>query len=158
MEGSALVGTKYVPIFNYFQHLQARPAIFTVFGDSYVSDASGTGIVHQAPYFGADDYRIAIDNGLISKDECVACPIDESGCFTPEVPDYQGQYFKDAEKQILKDLKERKRLFNCSSEKHSYPYCWRSNTPLIYKAISSWFINVESITENLVKANSEVNW
>lgn len=158
MLGSDLVGLKYVPLFDFFAHMSSRPAVFTVLGDSYVADGAGTGVVHQSPFYGVDDYRVAVENGIFTKSENVKAPIDDSGCFTHEIPKYEGQYFKDADKAIIKDLKEAKRLISISSENHAYPFCWRSNTPLMYKTVSSWFINVESIVKNLVAANQDVNW
>ena len=137
-------------------HLNSREKVFTVVTDTYVSDTSGTGCVGQSPYFGADDFRICIKYGVIKKDECVARPIDECGVFMDEVSRYKGLYFKDADKEIVKDLKAERKLFLSGSEKHSYPFCWRSNTPLMYKAVSSWFVRVDN--EALMKSNENVNW
>uniref|UniRef100_U3IDS0 Isoleucine--tRNA ligase, cytoplasmic n=1 Tax=Anas platyrhynchos platyrhynchos TaxID=8840 RepID=U3IDS0_ANAPP len=98
---------------------------FTVLVDSYVKEEEGTGVVHQAPYFGADDYRVCVDFNIIQKDSVPVCPVDASGCFTAEVTDFAGQYVKDADKNIIKLLKEKGRLVHSSSYKHSYPFCWR---------------------------------
>ena len=93
--------------------------------DQYVTGADGTGIVHQAPAFGEDDYRIAIANNVISPEELPPCPIDDVGRFTKEVPDFQGQYVKDADKEIMKALKTKGRLIVQSTITHTYPFCWR---------------------------------
>ncbi|KAI9354356.1 tRNA synthetases class I-domain-containing protein [Zopfochytrium polystomum] len=152
--GTALKGLKYVPLFDYFLH---RKDCFVVVADSYVTNDSGTGIVHQAPAFGEDDFRVCLAHGVVSGQD-VPCPLDPSGNFTAEVRDYQGQYIKDAEKQIQKDLKAKGRLLRQSQFSHSYPFCWRSDTPLIYRAVPSWFVRVANIREKLLKCNAETNW
>ncbi|NXW91906.1 SYIC protein, partial [Alopecoenas beccarii] len=131
---------------------------FTVVVDSYVKEEEGTGVVHQAPYFGADDYRVCMDFNIIQKDSVPVCPVDVSGCFTAEVTDFAGQYVKDADKNIIKLLKEKGRLVHSSSFKHSYPFCWRSDTPLIYKAVPSWFVRVEHMVEKLLENNAQCYW
>ncbi|KAK2534458.1 Iars [Columba livia] len=131
---------------------------FTVVVDNYVKEEEGTGVVHQAPYFGADDYRVCMDFNIIQKDSVPVCPVDASGCFTAEVTDFAGQYVKDADKNIIKLLKEKGRLVHSSSFKHSYPFCWRSDTPLIYKAVPSWFVRVEHMVEKLLENNAQCYW
>uniref|UniRef100_A0AAY4CF91 Isoleucine--tRNA ligase, cytoplasmic n=1 Tax=Denticeps clupeoides TaxID=299321 RepID=A0AAY4CF91_9TELE len=131
---------------------------FSIVLDNYVREEEGTGVVHQAPYFGADDYRVCLEYKIIQKDSDPVCPVDSSGCFTPEVKDFVGQYVKDADKHIIKLLKERGRLVNASVFKHSYPFCWRSDTPLIYKAVPSWFVRVEHMVENLLDNNGKCYW
>uniref|UniRef100_A0A8C9FXD1 isoleucine--tRNA ligase n=1 Tax=Pavo cristatus TaxID=9049 RepID=A0A8C9FXD1_PAVCR len=131
---------------------------FTVLVDSYVKEEEGTGVVHQAPYFGADDYRVCMDFNIIQKDSVPVCPVDVSGCFTAEVTDFAGQYVKDADKNIIKLLKEKGRLVHSSTYKHSYPFCWRSDTPLIYKAVPSWFVRVEHMVEKLLENNAQCYW
>ncbi len=93
--------------------------------DTYVTPDSGTGIVHQAPAFGEDDHRIAIREGIVRKDEMPPCPIDEKGNYTNEVPDFEGQYVKDADKPIMKLLRDNGRLIMQTTITHSYPFCWR---------------------------------
>lgn len=100
--------------------------------DSYVTTESGTGIVHQAPAFGEDDYRVCLREGIVEKTE-LPCPVDDNGRFTAPVTDFLGQYIKDADKNIIKHLKDKGRLVHRSDLMHSYPFCWRSDTPLIYK-------------------------
>uniref|UniRef100_A0A6Q2Z6G2 isoleucine--tRNA ligase n=1 Tax=Esox lucius TaxID=8010 RepID=A0A6Q2Z6G2_ESOLU len=131
---------------------------FQVVLDNYVREEEGTGVVHQAPYFGADDYRVCTEYNIIRRDQAPICPVDASGCFTAEVTDFVGQYVKDADKNIIRWLKEHGRLVNASSFKHSYPFCWRSDTPLIYKAVPSWFIRVEHMVEKLLENNDKCYW
>ncbi|KAJ1567544.1 hypothetical protein HK405_005583, partial [Cladochytrium tenue] len=152
--GTALKGLEYEPIFNYFSD---RKGSFVVVTDGYVTDDSGTGIVHQAPAFGEDDYRVCLANNVITGED-VPCPLDPSGNFTEEVTDYKGMYIKDADKQIQKDLKGRGRLIRQSQFSHSYPFCWRSDTPLIYRAVPSWFVRVSNIREKLMKNNAATLW
>lgn len=155
--GKVLKGKKYKPLFQYFAKCAEKGA-FQIVLDNYVKEEEGTGVVHQAPYFGADDYRVCTDYNIIQKDQAPICPVDASGCFTPEVTDFVGQYVKDADKNIIKWLKEHGRLVNASSFKHSYPFCWRSDTPLIYKAVPSWFVRVENMVEKLLDNNGKCYW
>uniref|UniRef100_A0AAR2K0M0 Isoleucine--tRNA ligase, cytoplasmic n=1 Tax=Pygocentrus nattereri TaxID=42514 RepID=A0AAR2K0M0_PYGNA len=131
---------------------------FSVVLDNYVREEEGTGVVHQAPYFGADDYRVCMDYNIIQRDSAPICPVDSSGCFTPDVTHFAGQYVKDADKHIIKFLKENGRLVNASTFTHSYPFCWRSDTPLIYKAVPSWFVRVEHMVEKLLDNNGKCYW
>uniref|UniRef100_A0ABI7X1Z1 isoleucine--tRNA ligase n=1 Tax=Felis catus TaxID=9685 RepID=A0ABI7X1Z1_FELCA len=155
--GSCLKGKKYRPLFDYFVQCKENGA-FTVLTDSYVREEEGTGVVHQAPYFGADDYRVCMDFSIIQKDSPPVCPVDASGCFTAEVTDFTGQYVKDADKNIIRTLKEKGRLLVASTFTHSYPFCWRSDTPLIYKAVPSWFVRVEHMVDQLLKNNDLCYW
>ncbi|EDV24777.1 uncharacterized protein TRIADDRAFT_25814 [Trichoplax adhaerens] len=155
--GDALQGKTYKPLFPYFESMKEQGA-FVIYCDDYVTDDSGTGVVHQAPFFGEDDYRAAMNFGVIKKGGKVVCPVDPSGKFTDEVPDFQGLHVKDADKLIIKKLKELGRLVHQSVCKHSYPFCWRSDTPLIYKAVPSWFIRVEDIIDGLLKNNAKCYW
>ncbi|XP_069592048.1 isoleucine--tRNA ligase, cytoplasmic isoform X1 [Ranitomeya imitator] len=155
--GLALKGKRYLPLFDYFAKAADNGA-FTVVFDNYVKSEDGTGVVHQAPYFGADDYRVCMDFGIIQKDSVPVCPVNASGCFSEDVADFAGQYVKDADRNIIKLLKERGRLVHSSTYKHSYPFCWRSDTPLIYKAVPSWFVRVEHMVERLLQNNSQCYW
>ncbi|XP_061147460.1 isoleucine--tRNA ligase, cytoplasmic [Syngnathus typhle] len=155
--GKMLSGKKYRPLFNYFAKCGEKGA-FQVVTDNYVKEEEGTGVVHQAPYFGADDYRVCTEYKIIQRDQVPICPVDASGCFTSEVTDFAGQYVKDADKNIIKWLKEKGRLVNSSSFKHSYPFCWRSDTPLIYKAVPSWFVRVEHMVQKLLDNNGQCYW
>lgn len=154
--GEKLRGLKYTPIFDYF--VDQCPNAFQVLVDNYVTDDSGTGVVHQAPYFGEDDFRVCLAAGIITRDQDIICPVDPSGRFMLPVKDFLGQYVKDADKNIIVNLKARNRLIQVGQIKHSYPFCWRSETPLIYKAVPSWFVRVEQISKDLLKSCEETYW
>ncbi|GAA5837845.1 hypothetical protein JCM11251_004675 [Rhodosporidiobolus azoricus] len=156
-KGTDLVGWKYEPLFPYFKEKYADRA-FRVVSDTYVTDTSGTGVVHQAPAFGDDDHRVAVLNGIVGKEEMPPCPIDEKGVYTNEVPDFEGQYVKDADKLIVKQLKAENKVIVATTLTHSYPFCWRSGTPLIYRAIPVWFVRVQDHQSDLVKNNQETRW
>ncbi|PKC01912.1 hypothetical protein RhiirA5_425986 [Rhizophagus irregularis] len=155
--GKDMKGWEYIPIFDYFVS-QFKGRGFIVLNDTYVTDDSGTGIVHQAPAFGEEDYRICLENKIITEDGFLPCPVDEQGRFTQEVADFAGIYVKEADKNIQKILKQKNRLIIQSQLKHSYPFCWRSDTPLIYKAVPSWFVRVKPIIDKLLKNNKESYW
>ncbi|CBJ31410.1 Isoleucyl-tRNA Synthetase [Ectocarpus siliculosus] len=155
VKGSELVGLKYEPMFKFFAD---REQSFVVCEDNYVTNESGTGIVHQSPAFGEDDYRVCLAHGVIAKGEEIPCPVDSNGLFTSEVGEYAGQYVKTADKALCDEIKANGRLVSKDSCTHSYPFCWRSDTPLIYKAVPSWFVGVESIRDKLLKANAETYW
>ncbi|XP_065901118.1 isoleucine--tRNA ligase, cytoplasmic-like isoform X2 [Dysidea avara] len=160
-KGISLLNKKYQPLFSYFAHMKQSggdQGAFRILCDTYVTSDSGTGVVHQAPGFGEDDFRVCTHYGVIRKDEQVVCPVDETGCFTSQVTDFKGQYVKSADKGIMKVLKQNGRLVHQSTMKHSYPFCWRSETPLIYKAVPSWFVRVESIVDKLLKNNQKCYW
>ncbi|PVU93953.1 hypothetical protein BB559_003119 [Furculomyces boomerangus] len=154
--GTELVGIKYEPPFGYFVD-EYKDRAFKVISDAFVSDEEGTGIVHSSPGFGEDDYRVCIQQGIITADK-LPCPIDDDGRFTSEVTDYVGIYIKDADKDICKNLKQRGLLIRQGAEVHSYPFCWRSDTPLIYRAIPSWFVRVQNIRQKLMEANAKTLW
>ncbi|KAI8607700.1 tRNA synthetases class I-domain-containing protein, partial [Chytriomyces sp. MP71] len=156
MPGSALKGMEYEPLYDYFIERKGKGS-FIVMADTYVTDDSGTGIVHCAPAFGEDDYRVCINHKVVTGED-VPCPVDASGIFTAVVRDYVGQYVKDADKPIQKDLKTRGRLIRQSQFSHSYPFCWRSDTPLIYKAVPSWFVRVTNIKSQLLANNATTLW
>lgn len=101
--------------------------------DTYVTDDSGTGVVHQAPAFGEDDYRVCMASGVVAKGATVPCPVDSAGRFLPEVTHFAGEYVKEADKNIVAHIKSIGRLVDISNLVHSYPFCWRSDTPLLYK-------------------------
>jgi isoleucyl-tRNA synthetase len=132
--------------------------IFTVLEDSYVKVDSGTGIVHLAPSMGEDDFRVCLREGIINlkKPETIYCPIDEKGCLTAD--QYNGQYVKVADKNIIKDLKANNLLWEAKTIMHSYPFCYRTDTPLIQKSISAWFIDVHSINDKILELNKGINW
>ncbi|KAG9316288.1 tRNA synthetases class I-domain-containing protein, partial [Chiua virens] len=149
-KGADMKGWRYVPLFDYFTEQYADRA-FVVITDTYVTDQDGTGIVQQAPAFGEDDHRIAREYGVVAADEMPPCPLDDAGKFVKPVTDYE-------DKEIMKHLKAKGRLVVQSTINHSYPYCWRSGTPLIYRAIPSWFVKVEPIKDQLVANNKKTLW
>ena len=105
--------------------------------------------MHQAPAFGEDDLRVIKSYGI----SAMVCPVDLHGKFTEEVSDFSGMYVKDADKKIIEYLKANKSLFRQEVIQHSYPYCYRSNTPLIYRAIPSWYVRVTDFKHKLIDAN-----
>lgn len=152
-KGSDLKGRKYEPLFPYFSMLE-KDGAFQILTDGYVSTENGTGVVHTAPSFGEDDNRVVKQAGL----NLNACPVDDNGQFTNQVPDYEGVYVKDADKLIIRRLKEEGKLYDMTQIVHSYPFCYRTDTPLLYKSISSWYVKVEENKDRLVKANSNIHW
>ena len=150
--GSDLTGLRYEPIFPYFSGV-ADEGGYRIVTDGYVTDEDGTGIVHQAPAYGEDDYRICTANKMPFRD-----PVDAEGRFTDEIPLVAGLQVKEADKLLLRDIKERGRLLRQATIDHDYPYCWRSGTPLIYKTISTWFVRVTDLRERLVANNKETRW
>lgn len=156
--GRQLEGLKYEPLFDYFSEYAQKMNAHRVLCDGYVTEDSGTGVVHQAPYFGEDDYRVCLANGVIARDSEIVCPVDDTGRFVEPVHDFVGQFVKDADKNIIALLKVKGRLVQAGQVKHSYPYCWRSDTPLIYKAVPSWFIRVEQMSAQLLQCSSQTYW
>lgn len=154
MKGSQLVGLQYTPIFPYFNSITTA---FRVVADNYVTEEGGTGIVHNAPGFGEDDYRVCMSNGIVTRDQ-LPCPVDANGRFTSEVTDFVGKYVKDADAAICENLKARGQLIVKENYMHSYPFCWRSETPLIYKAVPSWFVSVETVKAQLLENNLLTYW
>lgn len=151
--GKDLVGKRYTPIFPYFAD-QVDLGAFVVISGDYVTTDSGSGLVHQAPAFGEDDYQAFRAAGL----EAFVCPVDMNGIFTDEVTDFAGQHVKEADKNIIRYLKDNGALYRQETIQHSYPFCYRSDTPLIYRAIPSWYVRVSEMRDKLVKANSQVRW
>lgn len=150
--GKDLVGQKYQPLFSYYESLSSEGA-FQVVSDPYVTTDDGTGIVHQSPAHGEDDYRICKLNGIPLVD-----PVDVEGNFTSVVTDFQGQNIKEADRGIIQALKEKGLLFKHDTVTHSYPFCERSETPLIYKAISAWYVKVEDLRAELLENNETITW
>lgn len=150
--GEALKGRRYEPLFPYFAGLKEEGA-FRVICAGFVSLEDGVGIVHMAPGFGEDDSIAARANGIPE-----VCPVDDQCCFTREVADYAGRYVKDCDKEIIQRLKDEHKLIHRSTIHHNYPHCWRDDMPLIYRAVSTWFVKVEEIKERMIRANSRINW
>lgn len=153
IKGSELVGTKYEPLFPYFKE-QEELGAFQVVSDNYVTTTDGTGIVHSAPAFGEDDNRVLKEHKI----EAFVLPLNAKAEFTKEVTDFAGLYIKDADKQIIKKLKDEGKVFHQSVLVHSYPFCPRTDTPLIYMAMPQWYLKVEQIKKELIKSNEQINW
>jgi isoleucyl-tRNA synthetase len=161
LKGTDLIGRRYTPIFDYFTdtELHGTQNAWQVLGADFVSTEDGTGIVHMAPGFGEDD-QIA----CIEADIPTLCPMDEHGCYTAEITDYVGTHVFDANKQIIVDLKARGSLADGgvlvrhATYDHSYPHCWRCAQPLVYRAISSWFVEVTAIRDRMVELNKDITW
>ena len=153
--GSSLQGSTYKPILNFYQ----EDHLYKICCDNYVSDSSGTGIVHIAPAFGEDDFRVCVENNVVdSTGQGIRCPVDRNGCFTNPIDSLVGRNVKDCDKDIIDILKGTNSLFKRLNTSHDYPFCWRSDTPLIYKAVSSWFVQVTAIKEQLLENNKKTNW
>ncbi|MCF7806326.1 MAG: isoleucine--tRNA ligase [Simkaniaceae bacterium] len=151
-KGDKLRDMVYEPLFDYFVD-RASPQAFHVLLDEFVGEEDGTGIVHAAPAFGEQDFFVCTRESID-----LVCPVDQNGRFTQEVPDYEGVFVKDADKDIIKRLKHEDKVFHHGQIRHRYPFCWRSDTPLLYKAVKTWFISVESLKERLIAINQEINW
>ena len=152
-KGSELVGTRYEPLFPYFAEHE-KDGAFVVLEDNYVTTDSGTGIVHQAPAFGADDFRVLRTAGI----QVAPCPVDMEGQFTNQVTDFKGMHVKEADKHIIRHLKDKGNLYIQEVIDHSYPFCPRSNTPIIYRTIDSWYVRVEQMRDQLQASNAQINW
>ncbi|MBR2933316.1 MAG: isoleucine--tRNA ligase [Clostridia bacterium] len=151
-KGSEYEYVEYLPLFDCAQGTFREKAYF-VTNDDYVTLSDGTGIVHIAPAFGVDDGRVGTNYNLP-----FVQMVDDRGKMKEEVTVVAGMFCKDADKVIIKDLKERGLLFKEEMFEHSYPFCWRCNTPLLYYARSSWFVKTTAVKEKLIKSNNSVNW
>jgi isoleucyl-tRNA synthetase len=150
--GEELLGRSYEPLFPYFSgHAPGRA--FTVIASGHVTTGDGTGLVHMAPDFGEDDFTACRDQGIQ-----VVQSVDDEGNFKESVTDFAGRNIKEADPDIIRMLKEHGRIFRHATVQHSYPFCWRSGTPLIYKAVPARFIRVERIRERMVELNSGIHW
>ncbi len=151
-KGRELEHRRYEPLFDCFAGLAEQGAFQVLLAD-FVSTGDGTGIVHTAPGFGEDDNRVCKQYGLPE-----VCPVDAECRFTREVPDYQGRPVKECDNDIIRRLKEEGKLVHRGSILHNYPHCWRDDGPLIYRAISTWFVNVEAIKDKMLRANTGIHW
>ncbi len=159
-DGSYYVGYKYTSL---YPDKHGQYIVKNIISANYVEtkpEGSCTGIAHLSPAYGKEDFQACIDNGLLKKDELPYDPLDSNGYFPIDfhVEIVKGKYIKEADIDIVKDIKGRGLCFKYSKEKHSYPFCWRSDTPLIYRAVKSTFVNMETITPKLVANNKLVNW
>ena len=150
VRGRELVGRGYRPLFPFFE---STPAAFRVLGAAFVDTEEGTGIVHLAPGFGEDDLETCNEAGIP-----VVVPVDERGRFTSEVPTWEGQNVLEANKPIIRALKDAAMLVRHETYTHSYPHCWRTDEPLIYRAMTSWYVRVTDLRERMVELNRGINW
>ncbi len=149
-KGDILEGLYYEPILEYFS---SHKNGFKILHGDFVMEGEGTGIVHIAPGFGEDDQI------LCQKHEIeLVCPVDSAGKFTKEVHDFSGMLVFDAIDEIIKKLKKQGSWIITEQYLHNYPHCWRTDTPLIYKAMPSWYIRVTDIKDRMVELNQEINW
>lgn len=153
-KGKDLVGIKYEPLYPYAVDIinKQKKKAFEVVADAYVTSENGTGIVHIAPAFGEDDNRVCAKNGI-----GFVQFVDQKGNMTSET-EFAGKSVIEADPLVLKDLANRKLLFDTPIIEHSYPHCWRCNTPLIYYARESWFIKMTEVKDQLIKNNNSINW
>ena len=150
LAGADLVGRKYTPLFPYFAD---TPNAFHVLAADFVTTEDGTGVVHLAPGFGEDDQNICNAVGIPT-----LCPMDEHGRYTAEVTDWAGMHVFDANPEVIKHLKARGVVVRHDSYLHSYPHCWRCAEPLVYRAISSWFVQVTAVRDRMVELNQQIRW
>ena len=150
-KGGDLVGRRYVPMFDYFR--DRDPRFFTVTAADFVSTEDGTGIVHIAPAFGEDDFQVGQKLGLP-----IVCPVDDEGKFTEEVPQWQGKLVYTVDDEITRQIKSSGRLFHKTATVHRYPHCYRCDTALIYKAITTWFMKIEPLKANMLDNNQQIHW
>ena len=152
-KGEELKGSEYEPIFPYFADKKAEGA-FRVINDDYVTTDDGVGLVHIAPAYGEDDFRVCKEAGIAA----FADPLDESCAFTDAIAEFKGRFCKDCDKDIIKLLKAEGKLVHQATIVHSYPFCDRTDTPLIYRAIDAWYVRVEDLHERLAANNAPVHW
>ncbi len=150
LPGSALVGRTYTPLFDFFAD---NPHSFRVLAGDFIDTSEGTGVVHLAPGFGEDDQRVCEQAGIP-----LVVPVDEKGRFTEEVAPWSGVNVFEANPDIIRHLKSDGRVLRHETYDHNYPHCWRTDTPIIYRAMQSWYVRVTDLTDRLVAANQEINW
>lgn len=150
IKGSELVGHSYKPLLPYFAD---HPNSFKVLAADFVEEGEGTGIVHIAPGFGEDDQAVGEAAGIE-----LVCPVDNAGKFTAEVSDYEGLNVFDANEKIIQRLKDEGKLIKQEQYIHNYPHCWRTDEPLIYKALPSWYVEVTKFKDRMVELNKDINW
>ncbi|HET8658517.1 MAG TPA: isoleucine--tRNA ligase, partial [Micromonosporaceae bacterium] len=150
VRGAELVGRRYRPLFDF---LADTPNAFQVLAGDFVTTEDGTGVVHLAPAFGEDDQQACNAAGIPT-----VVTVDDHTRFTALVPPYQGQQVFDTNKAITAELKARGAVLRQDTYVHSYPHCWRCDTPLVYKAVSSWFVAVTKVRDRMVELNKQINW
>ncbi len=149
-KGATLEHKEYEPLFQY---VEVDKKAWYIGCADYVTMDDGTGVVHTAPAFGQDDYNLGMKYGLP-----FVQPVDAAGKFTEEVTDWAGLFVKEADKGIIRNLKERGILYKREQIKHSYPHCWRCSSPLVYYARESWYIRTQKYRDQLMENNNSVNW
>ena len=149
-KGKHLKGVRYQPLFTFLP--TEKKAHYVVLGD-FVTTEDGTGLVHIAPAFGADDMQVALEHDLP-----ILTTVAEDGTFISEVHPWSGIFVKDADPQITLNLKERELLFKEGTYVHTYPFCWRCDTPLLYYARPTWYIRTSQFKDRMVELNEEINW
>lgn len=152
VKGSSLVGKRYTPLFDFLVN-QAGPNAYQVLGADFVTTEDGTGVVHLAPAFGEDDQLACNAAGIPT-----LVTVDERARFTSMVSAYEGEQVFETNKPIVRALKERGMVLRHETYTHSYPHCWRCDTPLVYKAVSSWFVKVTAIRDRMVELNKQIDW
>ncbi|HEX6501460.1 MAG TPA: isoleucine--tRNA ligase [Micromonosporaceae bacterium] len=150
LRGAELVGRRYTPLFDF---LADTPNAFQVLGGDFVTTEDGTGVVHMAPAYGEDDQNACAAAGIPT-----VLTVDDHTRFTSKVPPYQGLQVFEANKPIIRDLRERGVLVRHDTYTHAYPHCWRCDTPLVYKAVSSWFVAVSKFKDRMVELNQQIDW
>ena len=150
--GKEIENEPYEPLLPYFSGKASEGAFRVILGD-HVTDTDGTGLVHTAPAFGEEDFEVAKKYKIPLVD-----PTDHEGRFTHEIPELEGVNIKEADKEIIKALKAKGLIFRHETYVHNYPYCWRSDTPLMQKAISTWFVRLDPIKEKLMANNKKTHW
>lgn len=148
--GADLVGRSYTPMFDFFAD---TPNAFRVLSADFVTTQEGTGVVHMAPGFGEDD-QVA----CLAADIATVCPMDEHGCYTSEVAPWAGIHVFDANPDVIRSLKEKGVVLRHETYDHPYPHCWRCSEPLVYRAVSSWFVKVTAIKDRMVELNQDITW
>ncbi|MEX2600545.1 MAG: isoleucine--tRNA ligase [Balneolaceae bacterium] len=152
-KGKELIGWDYEPVFGYAGNEVPKEKAWRVIEADYVTTEEGTGVVHTAPAFGADDFETSK-----RADIPMFNPIDREGRFTELVPDYKGQWFKDADKEIARAIKEKGLMYRHETCVHNYPFDWRKGTPLMSYPVESWFIETTKVKEKMVELNKTINW
>ncbi len=152
-KGKELLGNKYLPIFDYALQEYDIEQAWKIIPASYVTIDDGTGIVHTAPAYGADDFEACAKAQIPMFN-----PIDRDGCFTDQVPEFKGQWFKEADKGIVKAIKKKGHMFRHETFEHNYPFDWRKGTPLMSYPVESWFIKTTTVKDRMVDLNKTINW
>ena len=153
VQGEQLVGARYEPPFPFIPAAAYGPKGHTVLPADFVSAQDGTGLVHTAIAFGEDDFRLGEEQGLE-----VVNPVRLDGTYDERIGPYEGRFVKDADADLIEDLRSRERLLRAERIEHSYPHCWRCGTPLLYYAKPSWYIRTSQLRDRLLAANETVTW